>query len=83
MIQLRFFASLRETLGTGEEQIELPGSIKDISGLTGLLRQRGDIWNSALADARLHVAINQEIVKPDAPIRDGDEVAWFPPVTGG
>lgn len=83
MIQLRYFASLRETLGTGEEQIELPASIKNVSELTGLLQQRGDIWNSALADTRLHVAINQEIINLDAPIHDGDEIAWFPPVTGG
>ncbi len=83
MIQLRFFASLRETLGTGDEQIEIPDTVKDVAGLTGLLQQRDDNWNSALADTRLHIAVNQEIVKPDAPIHDGDEVAWFPPVTGG
>ncbi|MCK5382317.1 MAG: MoaD/ThiS family protein, partial [Gammaproteobacteria bacterium] len=40
-------------------------------------------WESALADTRLHIAVNQEIVKTDAAIVDGDEIAWFPPVTGG
>jgi molybdopterin synthase sulfur carrier subunit len=83
MVRLRYFASLRETLGTGEEQIELPGSVTDVSGLTGLLQQRGGTWNSVLADKRLHVAVNQVIVNPASPVRDGDEVAWFPPVTGG
>jgi molybdopterin synthase sulfur carrier subunit len=83
MIQLRYFASLRESLGIGEEQIELPADIHDLPGLTRWLQGRDESWASALADKRLHVAINQEIVKPDATIKDGDEIAWFPPVTGG
>lgn len=83
MLQLRYFASLREQLGTGAEQIELPPDVTDITGLTRWLQAREEPWKSALADSRLHVAINQEIVKPDAAVRDGDEVAWFPPVTGG
>ena len=83
MIQLRYFASLRETLGTGEEQIQIPDSVHDLAGLTRWLQERGETWKSALADKRLHVAINQEIVKADAIITDGDEIAWFPPVTGG
>ena len=83
MIQLRYFASLRETLETGEEQIEIPDGVHDLAGLTRWLQERGEAWTSALADKRLHVAINQEIVKADASITDGDEIAWFPPVTGG
>jgi len=83
MVRLRFFASLRETLGTGDEQLELPDDVSDIATLTGLLQNRGEPWNSALADPRLHIAINREIVKRDAPVVDGDEIAWFPPVTGG
>ena len=83
MVHLRFFASLRETLGTGDEQLELPDSVSDVATLTGLLQSRGETWNSALSDPRLHVAINQEIVKRDAHVIDGDEIAWFPPVTGG
>ena len=83
MSQLRYFASLRETLGTGDEQIELPAHVEDLPALTHWLQQRGGAWKSALSDSRLHVAINQEIVAPDSRIRDGDEIAWFPPVTGG
>ena len=83
MVQLRYFASLREQLGTGEEQVELPPNVTDITSLTRWLQTREEPWKSALADSRLHVAINQEIVKPDAAVTDGDEVAWFPPVTGG
>ena len=83
MVQLRFFASLREALGVADEQVDLPGGITDISALTGWLQERDDTWRTALGDSRLHVAVNQAIVKPDCPVSDGDEVAWFPPVTGG
>ena len=83
MIRLRYFASLREALGIAEEQLELPAGIRDISDLNHWLRQRGGDWDSALADRRLHVAVNQVIAGPDSTIKDGDEVAWFPPVTGG
>jgi molybdopterin synthase sulfur carrier subunit len=83
MIQLRYFASLRESLGIGDEQIELPDGVHDIPGLTHWLQARNESWASTLADSRLHVAINQEIVTADATVKDGDEVAWFPPVTGG
>ena len=83
MLQLRYFASLRETLGTGDEQVELPDGVHDLAGLTRWLQGRDESWASAFSDSRLHVAINQEIVKADAAIRDGDEIAWFPPVTGG
>jgi molybdopterin synthase sulfur carrier subunit len=83
MIQLRYFASLRETLGIGDEQIELPDNVSDLSALTRWLQGRGESWESALADSRLHVAVNQQIVQIDASIADGDEIAWFPPVTGG
>jgi molybdopterin synthase sulfur carrier subunit len=83
MVQLRYFASLRESLGIGEEQIELPDGVHDLSGLTRWLQGRDATWASALADSRLHVAINQQLVNTDARVADGDEVAWFPPVTGG
>lgn len=83
MIRLRFFASLREQLGVGEEQVELPAGVGDVAGLTGWLQARGRTWHEALADERLRVAVNQAIVRDDAAVRDGDEVAWFPPVTGG
>jgi molybdopterin synthase sulfur carrier subunit len=83
MIRLRYFASLRETLGVADEELELPEGVTDVAALTRWLRGRGGDWNSALADRRLHVAINLVIAGPDAGIADGDEIAWFPPVTGG
>ena len=83
MIRLRYFASLRETLGVADEQLELPAGVRDVSDLSRWLQARGSEWERALADRQLHVAVNQVISSPDATIRDGDEVAWFPPVTGG
>lgn len=83
MTRLLFFADLREKLGVGEEQLDLPDNVKDVAGLTEWLRNRGTLWKDALADKRLRVAVNQTIASPDAPVHDGDEVAWFPPVTGG
>ena len=83
MVHLRYFASLRETLGIADERVELPAGVSDLNGLVGWLQGRDDTWKQALADTHLHVAINQEIVASDAAVRDGDEVAWFPPVTGG
>ena len=83
MIRLRYFASLRERLHIGDEAVTLPDGIVTVAGLQRWLQDRGEPWSEALADERLMVAVNQEIAEPAASIRDGDEIAWFPPVTGG
>jgi molybdopterin synthase sulfur carrier subunit len=84
MIQLRYFASLREELGTGAEQIELPVGVEDLSGLAAHLKGRGGVWAVAFDLQRtLMMARNQEAANPSTPLADGDEIAFFPPVTGG
>lgn len=83
MIQLRYFAHLREALGTDGELLELPDGVTTIAQLTAWLQRRGGSWEETLADPRLHTALNQSIAWPEAPVCDGDEIAWFPPVTGG
>jgi molybdopterin synthase sulfur carrier subunit len=83
MIQLRYFASLRERLGIGDEAVILPDGIDTVAGLRRWLQSRGEPWYGALADERLLVAVNHELAERVAGVRDGDEVAWFPPVTGG
>ena len=83
MIQLRYFASLREKLGLGDETVTLPDAVGTVGGLQQWLQERGQPWREALADERLLVAVNQEVGDRETAVSDGDEVAWFPPVTGG
>ncbi|MEO8104010.1 MAG: molybdopterin converting factor subunit 1 [Betaproteobacteria bacterium] len=83
MLKLLLFASLRETLGTREESIAVPAPAT-VAGLVGQLRARGDAWANALdAGKRWRVAVNQEMASLESPLKAGDEVAIFPPVTGG
>jgi molybdopterin synthase sulfur carrier subunit len=83
-LKVLFFAGLREQLGTSGEEIELPAGVGTVSALRTHLKSRGGAWQAALADGRLlRMAVNQEMAKPEASIKPGDEVAFFPPVTGG
>jgi molybdopterin synthase sulfur carrier subunit len=83
MLNVLYFASIREALGRESETIELPASA-NVAGLVDALRARGDRYAEVLAaNRRWRVAVNQEMVGLDASIKDGDEVAVFPPVTGG
>ena len=84
MIRILYFARLREQLGLAEETFACPSQIETVADLLVHLRGRGGVWAETLSeDKRLMMAVNQEIVRPEAPIRDGDEVGIFPPVTGG
>lgn len=83
-LDLRFFASLREALGLSQETIELPATVKTIAQLRSHLIARGGVWAEALAEGKaLRCALNQTMVDADTVLRDGAEVAFFPPVTGG
>jgi molybdopterin synthase sulfur carrier subunit len=83
MIQVRFFASLREALGTDAEA--LPASAAGpVAKVRAQLCRRGGVWAEALGEQRrVLAAVNQQMAKPDTPVADGDELAFFPPVTGG
>ena len=85
MLKLLYFASLREQLSSAQEQLELDQSITDISTLKQVLAQRGGVWQAAFegSDIPLLVSINQQMAGEDSVIKDGDEIAFFPPVTGG
>ena len=83
MLKILYFASVRETLGQGSEELVLPTDVTDVAGLLGFLAQRGGPWASLPTYRNLRYAVNQEMVRLDASIRPGDEVAFFPPVTGG
>jgi len=81
-IQIRFFAALREALGATE--LRLPTAAATVADLRDELVARGGAWAEALARGRaVRAALNQVMVPESAPLQDGDEVAFFPPVTGG
>jgi sulfur-carrier protein len=84
MITLLYFARLKEALGTSREQIPLPGGALDLDGLRGLLVARGGVWAQEFSGPRaIRAAVNQDMARAETPVKDGDEVAFFPPVTGG
>jgi len=83
-VKVLYFASVREKLGRQAEELELPAGVATIAGLRSHLRARGGVWAEALADAKLlRAALNRDMVPPAAAIGAGDEIAFFPPVTGG
>lgn len=84
VITVLYFARLREVLGSGSERIALPAAVRDVEGVRALLVARGGEWNKALAPGSpVRVAVNQGVAAGDTPVADGDEIAFFPPVTGG
>ena len=83
-MRLLYFAWLRARIGYAEEEVALPPGVGNVASLIDWLRARGGGYSEALQDLRLvRVAVNQNYVGPEHPIREGDEVALFPPVTGG
>ena len=84
MIKVLYFARLREALGKSSEQIKLPADVRDLEGLRALLVARGGAWEQELAPNKpVRAAVNQTVAVGDMALADGDEVAFFPPVTGG
>jgi molybdopterin synthase sulfur carrier subunit len=83
MLKILYFAGLRERLGQGSEELELPAGVSDVAALRDLLAARGGVWECLLTLRNLRYAVNQQMVRLDSPVQAGDEVAFFPPVTGG
>jgi molybdopterin synthase sulfur carrier subunit len=84
MVRLVYLARLRDVLGTGSENVDLPREVGTVAALREWLSSRGGAWSHELAPGRaVRVAVNHDMAGPDTPIRAGDEVALFPPVTGG
>jgi molybdopterin synthase sulfur carrier subunit len=84
MVTILYFARLREALGTAREELALPQGVVDLAGLRMTLVKRGGAWERELAQSRnIRMAVNQDIAASETRVRDGDEIAFFPPVTGG
>ena len=83
-VKVLFFAALREQVGIASQQVDLPGETSTVGALRAHLAGRGDAWASAFAEKKLlRFAVNQDMVSTEATIKAGDEIAFFPPVTGG
>jgi molybdopterin synthase sulfur carrier subunit len=83
MLRIIYFARLRELLGPGE-QIPLPEGVSTVAELRRWLGSRGEPWRRELMEhANLCVAVNHDYATDDRRLRSGDEVGFFPPVTGG
>ncbi len=81
-----YFASIREAIGVASEDVELPATVQatNIAALVDVLRTKGDAYATSLSvNKRWRVAVNQEIAALDTAIVASDEIAFFPPVTGG
>lgn len=84
MIKVLYFARLKESLNYSTEDMDLPADVKTVAQLKTHLAKRGEAWaNLFNGKQSIRAAINHALVDNDATINDGDEVAFFPPVTGG
>jgi molybdopterin converting factor subunit 1 len=81
-IHIVFFASVREAIGTDAVELEAAG-LADVTDVVNALTNRAPNWHEALTAENLLVAVNQTMVEPSHQVKPGDEVAFFPPVTGG
>ncbi|HEX4501308.1 MAG TPA: molybdopterin synthase sulfur carrier subunit [Scandinavium sp.] len=81
MIKILFFAQVRELVGT--DSLTLDTDATTVEQLRQQLAAQGSRWELALEEGKLLTAVNQTLVSADHPLAQGDEVAFFPPVTGG
>lgn len=83
-MKILYFAWLRTRVGVAEERVTLPAEVCNVGGLLAWLQARGPRYAEALRDLSVvRVAVNQDYVGTAHPLEDGDEIAIFPPVTGG
>ncbi|CAG0994235.1 Molybdopterin synthase sulfur carrier subunit [Rhodocyclaceae bacterium] len=82
-MKILYFAGLRETLGQSGEELSLPVGVATVADLRAHLAARGGAWEVFATSKSLRAAVNQAMAGAESPVREGDEVAFFPPVTGG
>ncbi len=84
VVKILYFAWLREALGKAEEELVIPDGVATIGQLAAFLRARGDHWATELGDGKaVRVAVNMDMADANTPVSGGQEIAFFPPVTGG
>jgi molybdopterin synthase sulfur carrier subunit len=84
MLKVLFFASVREQLDCGSLELPWPESGLDLDALQEqLCKERGEHWRETLTQENMNRAVNQAMVAGNHDLSDGDEIAFFPPVTGG
>ena len=84
MVEVLYFAWVKERMGRGGESLPLPPGVATVGGLAAFLRARDEAGGRAFAQADVvRAAVNQDYANADTPVAEGDEVAFFPPVTGG
>ena len=83
-MKVLYFAWLKEKTSLAQEELTLPTGVNDVEGLIDFLKNRGGGFSDAFADpAMVRVAVNMEHVQTSHPLNDSDEIAFFPPITGG
>ena len=82
-ITVKFFSLIREAVDTEQLTLEMSDRLSTVEALKNELSLRGEILKEALSHPNLIQAINQRVVFQEEGIKDGDEVAFFPPMTGG
>ena len=83
-MKILYFAHIREKTNIAEETIDLPNDVTNVETLIDWLVERNDSFADAFADREhVRVAVNQEHVEFDMPVKVDDEIAFFPPMTGG
>jgi molybdopterin synthase sulfur carrier subunit len=86
MLKILFFGQLKEITKTESLEIDITQNgekLNTVAKLRSLLQAKGDIWNEYLAYGKALVAVNQVMTSDDTEINEADEIAFFPPVTGG
>ena len=83
-LTILYFAWLRELIGTSTEELPLPPGVETVAGLIAHLTARGPKYAAAFqSQKKVRCAVNQEFADPSWPVHAGDEIGFFPPVTGG